>query len=84
MDSKTKKAVDRLAADCRDVEFALDLALEDDASPESIEQARRLSAELMTEYGNLLGGLAEDVRGEVTRGIGVKVGKIQDRLAKLR
>ena len=61
----------------------LDLALDDDATADEIQEARVLAADVLERYSALLGQLTGDDRTEVQRSIGLKVAKIEGLLSTL-
>jgi archaellum component FlaC len=84
MDPKLAKEVERLAADAVELGDEIELASEDDATPEVIEQARRMMADFLDQYNNLLDKLEPDDKTKVQRSIGNKVERFNNSLSKLR
>ncbi len=84
MDSKLAKDVERLAADAVELGDEIELASEDDATPEVIEQARRMMADFLDQYNSLLDKLEPDDKAKVQRSIGNKVERFNNSLGKLR
>jgi archaellum component FlaC len=84
MDPKLAKEVERLAADAVDLGDEIELASEDDATPEVIEQARRMMADFLDQYNSLLDKLEPDDKAKVQRSIGNKVERFNNSLSKLR
>lgn len=84
MDPKLAKEVERLAADAVELGDEIELASEDDATPEVIEQARRMMADFLDQYNNLLDKLEPDDKAKVQRSIGNKVERFNNSLSKLR
>ncbi len=84
MDAKLAKEVERLAADAVELGDEIELASEDDATPEVIEQARRMMADFLDQYNNLLDKLESDDKAKVQRSIGNKVERFNNSLGKLR
>lgn len=62
----------------------IDLARDDDATADEIQEARALADEVLARYSALLSGLAGDDKTEVQRSIGLKVAKIEGLLSTLR
>ena len=83
MNPKLAKDVERLAADAVDLGDEIELASEDDATPEVIEQARRMMADFLDQYNNLLDKLEPDDKAKVQRSIGSKVERFNHSLSKL-
>ncbi len=84
MDPKLAKEVERLAADAVELGDEIELASEDDATPEVIEQARRMMADFLDQYNSLLDKLEPDDKTKVQRSIGNKVERFNNSLSKLR
>ncbi len=84
MDPKLAKEVERLAADAVELGDEIELASEDDATPEVIEQARRMMADFLDQYNSLLDKLEPDDKSKVQRSIGNKVERFNNSLSKLR
>lgn len=84
MDPKLAKEVERLAADAVELGDEIELASEDDATPEVIEQARRMMADFLDQYNSLLDKLEPDDKSKVQRSIGNKVERFNNSLGKLR
>ena len=84
MDPKLAKEVERLAADAVELGDEIELASEDDATPEVIEQARRMMADFLDQYNSLLDKLEPDDKAKVQRSIGNKVERFNHSLSKLR
>ena len=84
MDPKLAKEVERLAADAVELGDEIELASEDDATPEVIEQARRMMADFLDQYNSLLDKLEPDDKAKVQRSIGNKVERFNISLSKLR
>jgi|MudIll2142460700_1097286.scaffolds.fasta_scaffold1417063_1 archaellum component FlaC len=84
MDPKLAKEVERLAADAVELGDEIELASEDDATPEVIEQARRMMADFLDQYNSLLDKLEPDDKAKVQRSIGNKVERFNNSLSKLR
>ena len=84
MDPKLAKEVERLAADAVELGDEIELASEDDATPEVIEQARRMMADFLDQYNNLLDKLEPDDKTKVQRSIGNKVERFNSKLSKLQ
>ena len=83
MDPKLAKEVERLAADAVELGDEIELASEDDATPEVIEQARRMMADFLDQYNSLLDKLEPDDKAKVQRSIGNKVERFNNSLSKL-
>ncbi len=83
MDPKLAKEVERLAADAVELGDEIELASEDDATPEVIEQARRMMADFLDQYNSLLDKLEPDDKAKVQRSIGNKVERFNNSLGKL-
>lgn len=84
MDQKLAKEIERLNADAVDLGDEIELASEDNATPEVVEQARRMMADFLDQYNYLLEKLDSDDRAKVQRSIGNKVERFNAKLAKLR
>jgi archaellum component FlaC len=84
MDPKLAKEVERLASDAVELGDEIELASEDDATPEVIEQARRMMADFLDQYNNLLDKLEPDDKAKVQRSVGNKVERFNNSLSKLR
>ena len=84
MDPKLAKEVERLAADAVELGDEIELASEDNATPEVIEQARRMMADFLDQYNSLLDKLEPDDKSKVQRSIGNKVERFNNSLSKLR
>ncbi len=84
MDPKLAKEVERLAADAVELGDEIELASEDEATPEVIEQARRMMADFLDQYNSLLDKLEPDDKAKVQRSIGNKVERFNNSLSKLR
>jgi hypothetical protein len=61
----------------------IDLARDDDATADEIQEARALADEVLARYSALLSRLTEDDKTEVQRSIGLKVAKIEGLLSTL-
>ena len=61
----------------------IDLARDEDATAEEIQEARELADEVLARYSALLSRLSEDDKTEVQRSIGLKVAKIEGLLSTL-
>ena len=61
----------------------IDLARDDDATAEEIQEARELADEVLARYSALLSRLPENDRTEIQRSIGLKVAKIEGLLSTL-
>ena len=83
MDPKLAKEVERLAADAVELGDEIEMASEDDATPELVEQARRMMADFLDQYNNLLDKLEPDDKSKVQRSIGNKVERFNTKLSKL-
>ncbi len=84
MDPKLAREVERLAADAVELGDEIELASEDDATPEVIEQARRMMADFLDQYNSLLDKLEADDKTKLQRSIGNKVERFNNSLGKLR
>ena len=84
MDPKLAKEVERLAADAVELGDEIEMASEDDAPPETVEQARRMMADFLDQYNYLLDKLEPDDRTKVQRSIGNKVERFNTKLSKLQ
>lgn len=84
MDTKLAREVERLAADAVELGDEIELASEDDATPEVIEQARRMMADFLDQYNSLLDKLEPDDKAKLQRSIGNKVERFNNSLSKLR
>lgn len=84
MDPKLAKEVERLAADAVELGDEIEMASEDDAPPETVEQARRMMADFLDQYNNLLDKLEPDDKTKVQRSIGNKVERFNAKLSKLK
>lgn len=84
MDQKLAKEIERLNADAVDLGDEIELASEDNATPEVVEQARRMMADFLDQYNNLLEKLDPDDRIKVQRSIGNKVERFNAKLSKLQ
>ena len=84
MDPKLAKEVERLAADAVELGDEIELASEDDATPEVVEQARRMMADFLDQYNSLLDKLEPDDKTKVQRSIGNKVERFNTKLSKLK
>jgi hypothetical protein len=84
MDQKLAKEIERLNADAVDLGDEIELASEDNATPEVVEQARRMMADFLDQYNNLLEKLDPDDRVKVQRSIGNKVERFNVKLNKLQ
>ncbi|MHB8746114.1 MAG: hypothetical protein ACYC7I_06225 [Gammaproteobacteria bacterium] len=84
MDPKLAKEIERLNADAVDLGDEIELASEDNATPEVVEQARRMMADFLDQYNNLLEKLDPDDRVKVQRSIGNKVERFNAKLNKLQ
>ena len=83
MDPKLAKEVERLAADAVELGDEIEMASEDDAAPELVEQARRMMADFLDQYNNLIDKLEPDDKSKVQRSIGNKVERFNAKLSKL-
>jgi hypothetical protein len=61
----------------------IDLARDDDATADEIQETRALADEVLARYSALLSRLTEDDKTEVQRSIGLKVAKIEGLLSTL-
>jgi alpha-D-ribose 1-methylphosphonate 5-triphosphate diphosphatase PhnM len=61
----------------------IDLACDDDATAEEIEETRALAVEVLSGYSALLGRTDGSEKTELQRSIGLKVAKIEGLLTRL-
>ncbi len=61
----------------------IDLARDDDATADEIQETKALADEVLARYSALLSRLTEDDKTEVQRSIGLKVAKIEGLLSTL-
>jgi hypothetical protein len=61
----------------------IDLACDDDATADEIQEARALADDVLGRYRALLSQLTGDEKTEVQRSIGLKVAKVEGLLSKL-
>ena len=61
----------------------IDLARDDDATADEIQETRALADDVLGRYSAFLSGLTEDDKTEVQRSIGLKVAKIEGLLSTL-
>ncbi len=84
MDPRLAKEVERLAADAVELGDEIEMASEDNATPEAVEQARRMMADFLDQYNNLIDKLEPDDKAKVQRSIGNKVERFNVKLSKLQ
>jgi hypothetical protein len=82
MDANIESETARLADALEDASEELDLAADEDATAEEVEEARALATEVLSRYTSLLSRLDTDERMEVQRSIGLKVVKIEALLTR--
>ena len=61
----------------------IDLACDDDATADEIQEARTLAADVLGRYRALIGQLTGDEKTAVQRSIGLKVAKVEGLLSTL-
>jgi hypothetical protein len=61
----------------------IDLARDDDATADEVQETRALADEVLAKYRAFLSQLTEDDKTEVQRSIGLKVAKIEGLLSTL-
>ena len=61
----------------------IDLACDDDATADEIQEARALADDVLGRYRALLSQLTGDEKAKVQRSIGLKVAKVEGLLSKL-
>ncbi len=83
MDTVIEKEMERLSEAVPVISEEIDLAAEDDATPEEIEKAKGLAAKLLADYDGLLKRLGPDDKINVQRTIGLKIAKIKGKLTQL-
>lgn len=82
MDANIESERARLADALEDASEELDLAADEDATAEEVEEAKALATEVISRYTSLLSRLDMDDKTEVQRSIGLKVVKIEALLAR--
>jgi hypothetical protein len=84
MNRELERRIEQLGADALEVGDELEIAAEDDATPEQIEHAKRLMADLLDQYNSLIDDLDADDRRTAQRSIGLKIERLNGLLGKLR
>ena len=84
MNSKVEQEAERLAAAVAEINEEIDLAAEEDASPDDVERAKGLAANLLAKYDDLLKRLGAEEKMEVQRTIGLKIERMKGKLTQLR
>ena len=84
MDPRVEKEVEELARVVTEIGEEIDLAADEDATPEEIEKAKGLAADFLSKYDGLLKRLGSDEKMEVQRTIGLKVERMKGKLTQLR
>ena len=84
MDPRVEKEVEQLAKVVTEIGEEIDLAADDEATPEEIEKAKGLAADFLSKYDGLLKRLGSDEKMEVQRTIGLKVERMKGKLTQLR
>ena len=84
MDPRIEKEVEELAKAATEIGEEIDLAADEDATPEEIEKAKGLAADFLSKYDGLLKRLGSDEKMEVQRTIGLKVERMKGKLTQLR
>tara|TARA_Y100001968_G_C19445146_1_gene764917 strand:- start:1008 stop:1268 length:261 start_codon:yes stop_codon:yes gene_type:complete len=83
MDAEIRTQAAQLSDALIELAEEIDLARDDDATAEEIQEARAMADEVLAEYSALLSRLTQDDRTEVQRSIGLKVAKIEGLLSTL-
>ena len=83
MNPDIDKEVGQLAQSLMDLVEEIDLASDEDASAEEIEDARSLADAVLGRYSDLLSRIDGDDKAQVQRAIGLKVAKIEGLLTRL-
>ena len=84
MDPRIEKEVEELARVVTEIGEEIDLAADEDATPEEIGKAKGLAADFLSKYDGLLKRLGSDEKMEVQRTIGLKVERMKGKLTQLR
>ena len=84
MDPRIEKEMEELAKVVTEIGEEIDLAADDEATPEEIEKAKGLAADFLSKYDGLLKRLGSDEKMEVQRTIGLKVERMKGKLTQLR
>ena len=83
MDADIRTQAEQLSAALIELADEIDLARDDDATTEEIEEARALADEVLGRYSALLSRVTDNDRTEIQRSIGLKVAKIEGLLSTL-
>jgi hypothetical protein len=83
MDANIESEVAELADALEGTSEELDLAVDEDATAEEIDEAKALATKVLSRYASLLSRLDKDDKMEAQRAIGLKVAKIEALLGKL-
>jgi alpha-D-ribose 1-methylphosphonate 5-triphosphate diphosphatase PhnM len=83
MDADIKNEAAKLSDALAELAEEIDLACDDDATAEEIEETRALSVEVLSRWSVLLGRTEGSDRTELQRSIGLKVAKIEGLLTRL-
>ena len=84
MDPRVEKEVEELARVVTEIGEEIDLAADEEATPEEIEKAKGLASDFLSKYDGLLKRLGSDEKMEVQRTIGLKVERMKGKLTQLR
>ena len=83
MNTDIRTQVEQLSDSLVDLAEEIDLARDDDATADEIQEARALADEVLARYSALLSGLTGDDKTDVQRSVGLKVAKIEGLLSTL-
>ncbi len=84
MDPIIEREVERLAEAVPGVSEEVELAADEEATPEEIENAKKLAADFLAQYDGLLKRLGPEDKMEVQRNVGLKVERLKGKLTQLR
>ena len=83
MNTDIRAQVEQLSDSLVDLTEEIDLARDDDATADEIQEVKALADEVLARYSALLSGLTGDDKTDVQRSIGLKVAKIEGLLSTL-
>jgi hypothetical protein len=84
MNAMIKQEVDQIMTVISDINEEIELACEDYATTKQIDEAKTLTAQIISKYNNLLKGVVSEEKAEVIRGIGLKIAELEGKLSRLQ
>jgi uncharacterized protein YPO0396 len=84
MNPKIEKEMERLATAVLEVSEEVEMAADEEATPEEIERAKGLAADFLAKFDGFLKRLGSEDKTEVQRRIGLRVEQLREKLTQLR